>query len=137
MDLIRLFEAYRLFYNQTPDYTAAEAYIATEVTTGSTRFLLARSHAHAAVGFVHLIPSTNTLVMRPIWYLEDLFVAPAARRQGVAEALLNAAEEFALKTGAERITLATAHDNHSAQALYRKLGYVSEDHFLYFHRLLP
>jgi ribosomal protein S18 acetylase RimI-like enzyme len=74
--------------------------------------------------------------MRPIWLLEDLFVAPEARRQGVAAALMRHAEAFARRTGAERLTLATAHDNLNAQALYQLLGYRREEHFWYFHLLL-
>ena len=35
------------------------------------------------------------------------------------------------------LTLATAHDNLAAQHIYKKMGYVREEHFLYFHRLLP
>jgi ribosomal protein S18 acetylase RimI-like enzyme len=75
--------------------------------------------------------------MRPIWFLEDLYVDPSARRQGIATSFLKHAEEFARKTGAERLTLATAHDNLAAQGAYRKLGYVREEHFWFFHRLLP
>ena len=74
--------------------------------------------------------------MLPIWYLEDLFVSPAARRKGVGEALVREAERFARSIGAERLTLATARDNFTAQALYRKAGYVPEERFLYFHRKL-
>ena len=85
---------------------------------------------------MHLMPSTNTLAMRPIWFLEDLYVSTRARGQGVATALLSHAEAFARSTGAERLTLATAHDNLAAQRIYKKLGYVREEHFLYFHRLL-
>jgi len=136
-DLALLFDAYRVFYEQPSDISASAAYVAREVATGSTRFFLARTKAGEAVGFVHLIPGTNTLVMRPMWYLEDLFVAPAARRTGVAEALMREAERFAIETCAERLTLATAHDNHAAQALYRKLGYERDDHFMHFHRVLP
>jgi len=83
------------------------------------------------------MPSTNTLAMRPIWLLEDLYVDGLARGQGFATALLRYAEAFARTTGAERLTLATAHDNVAAQHIYKKLGYVREEHFLYFHRLLP
>ena len=75
--------------------------------------------------------------MRPIWLLEDLYVDPSARGRGVATSLLRYAEDFARSTGAERLTLATAHGNLTAQHIYRKLGYVREEHFLYFHRLLP
>ena len=135
-DLARLFEAYRVFYEQPSDLVASEAYVADEVITQRTRFFIAHGNESGAAGFVHLIPGTNTLLMRPVWYLEDLFVEPSARRQGVAEALMLRAEGFARETGAERLTLATAKDNHAAQALYRKLGYLREQHFWYFHRLL-
>ena len=74
--------------------------------------------------------------MRPIWYLEDLFVTPPARRRGIGEALMLHAEAFARAHGAERLTLSTAHDNHTAQALYRKLRYVRDDYFWYFHHVL-
>jgi ribosomal protein S18 acetylase RimI-like enzyme len=86
---------------------------------------------------MHLMPSTNTLAMRPIWLLEDLYVDVSARGRGVATALLSYAEAFARSNGDERLTLATAHDNLVAQHIYQKLGYVREEHFLYFHRLLP
>jgi ribosomal protein S18 acetylase RimI-like enzyme len=104
---------------------------------GSTRFFLAReTDGRPALGFLHLIPAINTVAMRPIWYLEDLYVAPEGRRHGVASALMRHAETFARDTGAERLTLATAHNNHRAQSLYKRLGYVREDHFWYYHRIL-
>jgi ribosomal protein S18 acetylase RimI-like enzyme len=134
--LVRLYVAYRLFYGETPEQERAATFIRDRVTQLSGRYFLAWNEDNA-VGFMHLMPSTNTLAMRPIWFLEDLYVDPAARGQGVATALLSYAEAFARDTGAERLTLATAHDNLAAQHIYEKLGYVREEHFLYFHRLLP
>jgi ribosomal protein S18 acetylase RimI-like enzyme len=55
--------------------------------------------------------------------LNDLFVDRSARRQGAARLLLQHAEAFARDTGALRIELETDHDNHTAQALYRGLGW--------------
>jgi ribosomal protein S18 acetylase RimI-like enzyme len=69
--------------------------------------------------------------------VEDLYVDLSARGLGIGSALLRYAEDFARSTGAERLTLATAHDNLAAQKIYKKLGYVRDEHFLYFHRLLP
>jgi ribosomal protein S18 acetylase RimI-like enzyme len=136
-DLARLFDDYRIFYKQSSNRDGAEAFVAEQIQKGITRFFVARDEMQgAALGFVHLIPSLGTLAMRPIWYLEDLFVIPSARRQGVARALMLYAEQFARETGAERLTLSTAHDNHAAQALYRSLGYVRDEHFWQFHRLL-
>jgi ribosomal protein S18 acetylase RimI-like enzyme len=136
-DLARLFDAYRVFYKRDSDPAAAHAFVADQLQKAVTRFFIARDDAtNAALGFVHLIPSLGTLAMRPIWYLEDLFVIPEARRRGVGRALMLRAEQFALETGAERLTLSTAHDNHAAQALYRSVGYARDEYFWQFHRVL-
>jgi ribosomal protein S18 acetylase RimI-like enzyme len=136
-ELSRLYIAYRVFYGEPPEDQRALSFVRDRVMQSSGRYFLARRDDRSAIGFMHLMPSTNTLAMRPIWLLEDLYVDAAARGQGIATALLSYAEEFASSTGAERLTLATAHDNRAAQHIYKKLGYVREEHFLYFHRLLP
>jgi len=136
-ELVRLYVAYRVFYGEAPEQERAIAFIRDRVTQSSGRYFLAWDDTSRAIGFMHLMPSTNTLAMRPIWLLEDLYVDGLARGQGFATALLRYAEAFARTTGAERLTLATAHDNVAAQHVYKKLSYVREEHFLYFHRLLP
>jgi len=148
-EVVRLFNAYREFYGEAPDEARAFTFIRDRIALASAQptgqFSVAQyflawmqtAQGRRTVGFMHLMPSTNTLAMRPIWFLEDLYVDPSARRQGVATAFLRHAEEFARSTGAERLTLATAHDNIAAQSVYRKLGYVREEHFGIFHRLLP
>jgi ribosomal protein S18 acetylase RimI-like enzyme len=134
-ELARLYIAYRIFYGQAPEEQRAADFILDRLARSEGRYFLA-SNGPDAIGFMHLMPSTNTLAMRPIWLLEDLYVDTAVRGQGVATGLLRHAEAFARSTGAERLTLATARDNLAAQHIYKKLGYVREDHFLYFHRLL-
>ncbi len=134
-DLSRLYIAYRVFYGEAAEEQRAAAFILDRLMVSSGRYFLAWNERNA-IGFMHLMPSTNTLAMRPIWLLEDLYVDTPARGQGIATALLSHAEAFARSTGAERLTLATAHDNLVAQHIYKKLGYVREEHFLYFHRLL-
>ena len=136
-ELLRLYVAYRVFYGEAPEERRASAFIRDRVTQSSGRYLLAWDETSSAIGFMHLMPSTDTLAMRPICFLEDLYVDVTARGRGVATALLSYAEEFARSTGAERLTLATAHDNLAAQHIYKKMGYVREERFLYFHRLLP
>jgi ribosomal protein S18 acetylase RimI-like enzyme len=138
-DLTRLYVAYRVFYGEPPAEAAAGEFIRERISGNAGKYFLAWDSEHplaSPVAFMHLMPSTNTLAMRPIWLLEDLYVEPAARKRGIATRLLEEAEVFARSTGAERITLATAHDNEAAQSIYRKVGYVREDHFRYFHRVL-
>ena len=50
-------------------------------------------------------------------------VAPAARRGGIAAAMLAIAEQDAKKRGATKMFLEVATDNTAARALYRSAGY--------------
>ena len=147
-EVARLFNAYRAFYGEPVEETRALEFIRDRIALASAQppgqfsvaqYFLAWTDSpdgRRAVGFMHLMPSTNTLAMRPIWILEDLYIEPSARRKGIAAAFLRHAEDFARGTGAERLTLTTAHDNTAAQSLYFKLGYIHEEHFWFFHRLL-
>lgn len=56
-------------------------------------------------------------------YVEELGVAPSARRRGVARALLAALEREARGAGRRRLTLWVTVNNDGAQALYRGWGF--------------
>jgi len=136
-ELAGLFDAYRVFYGAESAQLQSEAFVHGLIVQRKTHFFLAReAEGLPVLGFVHLMPSISTVAMRPIWLLEDLYVVAAGRRKGVATALMAYAESFARETGAERLTLATAHDNRHAQSLYKRMGYVKEGHFWYYHRIL-
>ena len=55
--------------------------------------------------------------------LEDLFVAPAHRSQGVGAQLLDASEDLAKRNGYSRIGLGVAVDNPRARSLYEVRGF--------------
>lgn len=74
--------------------------------------------------------------MKPTWLLYDLFVAPQARRHGVARGLMQRAESFARASGASFIGLDTGTDNTRAQALYEKQGYVRDRAFYHYQLTL-
>jgi ribosomal protein S18 acetylase RimI-like enzyme len=56
-------------------------------------------------------------------WLEDLYVAPTARRSGVGAALVEAALERARERGCRRIELDTSESNAAAIALYERYGF--------------
>lgn len=58
-------------------------------------------------------------------YLEDLFVDPACRGQGVGRALIQGVYELADARGATRTYWATAETNATARALYERLATLS------------
>jgi len=67
--------------------------------------------------------------------LNDLFVAPDAREQGVGRALMEAARQHAVQTGAKRLTLETMTENRAAWSLYEELGYVRSGDAVRFYTL--
>ena len=128
VDLVApLFDQYRQFYEQPPDLPGATAFLRERLDRQESVIFLAM--ADTAVGFVQLYPSFSSVRMKPIWILNDLFVAKEARRYGVGKRLMDAALDLARSTGAARLALATAKTNHAARALYLSLGYQLDDVF--------
>jgi GNAT superfamily N-acetyltransferase len=68
--------------------------------------------------------------------LNDLFVASDARGQGVAQALLRHAHQWAQETHAKRLVLSTAIDNVAAQRVYEKLGWQRDTAFYHYELAL-
>jgi GNAT superfamily N-acetyltransferase len=120
--LAPLFDAYRGFYGQASDVVLAESFLRERLALGESLILLAE-RAGTAVGFVQLYPLFSSVRARRILVLNDLFVAEAARRTGVAQALLREAESLARAAGALRLVLETGEDNRPAQRLYEQLGW--------------
>jgi ribosomal protein S18 acetylase RimI-like enzyme len=60
-------------------------------------------------------------------YLEELYVAPARRGQGLGRALMEAAIDLAREAGAGDMHLGTAEDDVAARALYESLGFSNRE----------
>ncbi len=123
-----LFDQYRQFYGQQPDLAGATAFLAARLRNKESVVFLAVD-AGAGLGFVQLYPSFSSERMKPIWILNDLFVAREARRSGVARLLMDAALSLAQSTGAAHLELATAKTNLTAKSLYLSLGYRLDEKF--------
>jgi GNAT superfamily N-acetyltransferase len=127
----RLFDGYRVFYGQSADLPLAEAFLRERLERDESVIFVALAGGEG-LGFTQLYPLFSSVSARRLWLLNDLFVAPAARRRGVAEALLLRARQFGAETGARRLELATAVDNHTAQRLYERLGWQRDTAFLHY-----
>ena len=128
-EVARLFDLYRQFYQQAPDAALAEQFIGARLTWHDSVILVASVGTEPLAGFTQLYPTLCSVSAAPIFVLYDLFVAPSSRRQGVARALMSAAQARARQDGAVRLELATARTNVQAQALYEALGWVRDDEF--------
>jgi ribosomal protein S18 acetylase RimI-like enzyme len=122
-----LFDSYRQFYGQPADLARAHDFLAERIRLHESVILLARDDADGeGLGFTQLYPLFSSV---RTWLLNDLFVAAAARRRGVAKALLDAAVEHARALGAASLSLSTALDNAPAQALYESMGWQRDRQF--------
>jgi GNAT superfamily N-acetyltransferase len=70
------------------------------------------------VGLAHFRPFVRPLRGEIGLFLDDLFVKPSARHQGVGQALLNATAAEARRRGCLLVRWITADDNYRARALY-------------------
>jgi ribosomal protein S18 acetylase RimI-like enzyme len=134
--IAELFDLYRQFYRYPPDRALAREYLRERIENSESVIYIARDSVGNGLGFVQLYPSFSSTLAGRVWILYDLFVRPEARRQGVAQALMNRAERLARETGAVEINLSTATDNIQAQALYESLGYQRDQDF-YVYALTP
>lgn len=127
--LVPLFDGYRQFYGQPADPQGARAFLAARFAHHQSLILLASDDRDAGLGFTQLYPVFSSVRMVRSYLLNDLFVAPQARRQGVAAALLREAAGQARALGAASLSLSTALDNAPAQALYESLGWQRDRQF--------
>lgn len=134
--LASLFDQYRRFQGQSGDLPAARAFLRERFEHGQSALFIAFD-GESPVGFAQLYPSFSSVSLSRAFILNDLFVAEAGRRMGVASALLAALEAYAWSFGAVRVTLNVARDNVSAQALYRERGWAQDQQFHMFHRFPP
>ncbi|MFZ0545763.1 MAG: GNAT family N-acetyltransferase [Candidatus Promineifilaceae bacterium] len=134
--LAPLFDAYRVFYEQPSDLSAAYDFLHARLSNLESVVFLALSPDGTGLGFTQLYPSFGSVSLGRSWILYDLFVTPAARRKGVGRALMERAHQFSADSGAGRVKLSTEKTNYKAQALYESLGYVRDEDFYRYELLL-
>ena len=76
----------------------------------------------SVIGIAHAMLRQSTWEPVGDLYIEDLFVAASARRQGVAQALINYFKDEAVAVGAGALYWQTRAGNLSAQALYDQIA---------------
>ncbi len=74
------------------------------------------------VAFALFFPSYSTFLAEPGIYLEDLYVRPAYRGQGIGRQLLIAVGQVAYERGCGRYEWSVLDWNEAAIGFYRKLG---------------
>lgn len=79
-------------------------------------------YAGQAVGFALFFHNYSTFLTQPGIYLEDLFVLPQYRGQGVGKAILSYLASLAVERGCGRLEWSVLDWNEPAIAFYRRMG---------------
>ena len=117
-----LFRAYLAFYETELPAAAIDTAWARLNDPAEPMFLLGAYLDGRLAGIAQYLFHRSHWTVSDYCYLQDMFVAPAARGSGVGRALIAAVEAKAREAGAARLYWLTREDNHAARALYDKVA---------------
>ncbi len=100
-------------------------------------FYLVAERAGAAVGSLLVTFEWSDWRCGDFWWIQSVYVAPAARRGGVFRALYTAVQQRAAAAGAVGLRLYVETENRHAQATYEGLGMQRCHYFMYEMPLAP
>jgi GNAT superfamily N-acetyltransferase len=133
--LVPLFDGYRQFYRQPSEPERIRRFLLDRFEHHQSVIFLAVQEG-AGIGFAQMYPSFSSGALARIYVLNDLFVDPGVRRNGIGAALLEVAADYGRRIGALRLVLSTEVTNTAAQALYEKLGWDRNTDFYSYHLVL-
>ena len=114
-----LWQGYLEFYRaELPDETTRTTFARLVGRDDAMFGLLAVSERGDGIGLTHCVVHPTTWSDAPSCYLEDLFVAPAARGSGLGRDLLEKAKRASVQRAAGRLYWHTQSYNGRARSLY-------------------
>jgi GNAT superfamily N-acetyltransferase len=127
------------FETPTPGVAVLTSRLERLLAGGSVLALLSGSPAHA-VALLTLRP--NVWYDGPVALLDELYVAPELRGQGIGSALLAAAEAAVVRRGAQLLEINVDGDDTGARRFYERHGYANtepgqDESLFYYYRELP
>ena len=128
--IVPLFDAYRVFYKQPSNQESARNFLKERFTNKENVIFIALENGEPA-GFTQLYTTFSSVSLQPTYILNDLYVSPKYRKNGVGEALLNQAKLHCQEIGYKGLALETAVDN-PAQKLYERLDWKNETDYIHY-----
>jgi GNAT superfamily N-acetyltransferase len=131
-EIAKLFDSYRVWYRQQSNLAASEQFLRDRLRNQESIIYVAFDE-DLAVGFTQLYPLYSSTRLARLWLLNDLYVTPEYRGQGISIQLIERAKELARQTGAAGLSLETEKNNLIGNHLYPRTDFeVDTEHFVYF-----
>ena len=118
----RLFVAYGVFYETAFTQEIVDAVFDKLVGDSTEIEGIVAVNDDVITGFALYRRLYDTFTAGPGWHLDDLFVSPDARGQGIATDLIEAVTIIARENGGGTVRWITADDNTTAQSVYDKVA---------------
>jgi GNAT superfamily N-acetyltransferase len=118
----RLFRDYGVFYETHFEDAVLDRVWDQLLDTSAGIHALVSEAGGAVVGIAHFRSHPDTFTGGRDWFLDDLFVDPEARGQGVATALIEHLTALAKAVGPGTVRWITAETNERAQRVYDRLA---------------
>lgn len=126
--LTPMFVDYREFYNAMPQQEDSKAFLTERLNKQEAIILLAIEN-DVALGFCLVYPSFSSVLLRPIWILNDMYVTEESRRKQVANKLLKALAKQARENNVVRLRVSIHASNEIAQRLYESADFLEDQNF--------
>ncbi|MGX9462466.1 GNAT family N-acetyltransferase [Shewanella sp. A14] len=104
--LTLLFDQYRQQLLQPSDYQACHRFLTCRLDENDS-IIFVSIRDEEMVGFVQLYPSYSSLLLAPVWYLEDMFVKPLYEQEDIIGQMCQKAQLLAQSAG---VLLINRHD---------------------------
>jgi GNAT superfamily N-acetyltransferase len=122
-ELLPLIADYQRFYEvEEIDDERNRAFFSRFLAPSDDGLLIGACDGELLLGYACLYWTFTSLVPAEIVLMNDLYVVPEARGQGVGRALIEASVAVARERGANHLQWVTAPDNEVAQRLYDSTG---------------
>jgi ribosomal protein S18 acetylase RimI-like enzyme len=130
--LSSLFDGYRVFYEKESDLAEAKTFLKDRMSNKESEIFVAVDETETMTGFIQLFPIFSSTRMKRLWLLNDLFVHPSYRGQGISKALLYEVQKFSNETDSCGLILETAKANTIGNSLYTSVGFVCDEEHNYY-----
>lgn len=120
--LNNLFDQYRRFYDKPSDLKKSEQFLKERIERKESEIYISWE-GNTATGFVQLFSLFSSTRLARYWLLNDLYVHPNYRGEGISKALIEQAKQLCRDTNACGMYLETGMDNDIGNTLYPAMGF--------------
>jgi GNAT superfamily N-acetyltransferase len=128
--LLPLFEDNRQFRGHEAAPQASRVFLQERIGRNETVVFLAHE-GDALIGFTQMYLTYSSLLLAPVFLIDELWVLAPYRKLGVGTELEAAAIEYATAAGAVRLSMSTSTGDAVPQSVYAAAGWMRSHNHVY------